>query len=408
MTILDNKRILLGITGGIAAYKSADLIRRLREQGAEVRVAMTSSAKELVTPLTFQALSGHQVLLDWEQQSSEFAMDHIALARWADIILIAPATADFMAKLAHGFASDILTTLCLAASSPIMLAPAMNQQMWKNVATQANKKLLMERGIALIGPAPGSQACGEEGMGRMLEPVDIIAALQFQFADKNLRGIRLLITAGPTREPIDPVRFISNHSSGKMGYALAAAAANAGAEVTLISGLVNLPCPARVERVCVDTAQQMYAAVIERIDGCEIFIAAAAVADYRCAETALQKIKKNTVQMQLTLVPNPDILAAVTLRENRPFTVGFAAETENLRENALKKLTQKHLDMIAANNVSAKDSGFNSDQNALLVLWPGGEIEFSLRAKTQLAEDLLQVVMQRYTMRPPHVGGVVA
>ena len=396
MSPLDKKHILLGVTGGIAAYKSAELIRRLREQGAEVRVAMTKAARELVTPLTFQALSGHQVLLSWEQQSSEFAMDHIALARWADMILIAPATADFMAKLAHGFASDILTTLCLAATAPIFIAPATNQQMWSNPATQANKNLLVERGLRLLGPAPGSQACGEEGIGRMLEPVEITAALGQAFSSRDLQGLRLLITAGPTQEPIDPVRYISNHSSGKMGYALAAAAAAAGAEVILVSGPVNLACPVGVQRIGVTTAQQMATAVMQHLDGCQIFIGAAAVADYHCVQVNAQKVKKSAAGIQLALVPNPDILALVTARKNPPFTVGFAAETENLRSNALQKLTQKHLDMIAANDVSGSDSGFNSDQNAILLLWSGGEQEFSKRPKTQLAADLLKLVVVHY------------
>ncbi|HVV69440.1 MAG TPA: bifunctional phosphopantothenoylcysteine decarboxylase/phosphopantothenate--cysteine ligase CoaBC [Gammaproteobacteria bacterium] len=396
MPTLNKKHILLGVTGGIAAYKSAEIIRRLREQGAEVRVVMTPAAKEFITPLTFQALSGHQVLSDWDQQSSAFAMDHIAEARWADIILVAPATADFMAKLAHGFAGDMLTTLCLAANAPIVIAPAMNQQMWSNPATWANKNLLLERGVRLLGPAAGSQACGEEGVGRMLEPAEITALLSEQFSCADLNGVQVMITAGPTQEPIDAVRYISNYSSGKMGYALAAAAAARGAEVLLISGPVNLPCPIGVKRICVETAQQMQDVVIQHIDTCEIFIASAAVADYRCAEVNTQKIKKNPAGIQLNLVPNPDILAQVAQRPNPPFTVGFAAETENLRSNALQKLAQKNLDMIAANDVSSSHAGFHADQNALLVLWSHGEEEFSLRPKTQLAADLLKLIIQRF------------
>lgn len=400
MSLLQNKHILLGISGGIAAYKSADLVRRLREAGAEVRVVMTEAAQELITPLTFQALSAYPVCVDWQQATSNFAMDHIALARWADVVLIAPATADCLAKLAHGLASDVLTTLCLATKAPLAVAPAMNQQMWQHPATQANVQCLLKRGVRLFGPGSGSQACGDEGLGRMLEPLQLVTELAGLFAGNDLQGLRFMVTAGPTQEAIDPVRYISNHSSGKMGYALAQAAANAGAEVTLISGPTQLCCPSKVTCVPVVTAEQMHAAVMARIAACDIFIAAAAVADYRCATVAGQKLKKSPGNLELTLTPNPDILAAVSKQTNPPFTVGFAAETENLAEHALQKLQAKHLDMIAANNVADPDTGFGSEQNALLVLWEGGQQEFSLRPKAQLAMDLLKLIVQRYRQVP--------
>jgi phosphopantothenoylcysteine decarboxylase/phosphopantothenate--cysteine ligase len=306
-----NKHILLGVTGGIAAYKSADLVRRLRDAGAEVRVVMTAAAQSLVAPLTFQALSGHKVLLDWEQPDSNFAMDHIALTRWADLILIAPTTADFMAKLAHGFASDVLSTLCLAADIPIILAPAMNQQMWQNPATQANKKRLLELGMQLLGPAEGSQACGDYGLGRMLEPGDIIQLLPSYLNSPILQGIQVVLTAGPTQEAIDPVRYLSNHSSGKMGYALAQVAVMLGAEVTLISGPTHLDCPYGIKRISVVTAQQMYDAVLSLVPQCDIFIAAAAVSDYKPVTVASQKMKKNSEALTLELESTSDILKAV-------------------------------------------------------------------------------------------------
>lgn len=396
---LQHKRILLGVTGGIAAYKSADLVRRLRDEGAEVRVAMTAASRDLVSPLTFQALSGHKVLLDWEQAESEFAMDHIALTRWADLILIAPTTADFMAKLAHGFASDVLSTLCLAAKIPIVLAPAMNQQMWQNAATQANKQQLQARGFQLLGPAEGSQACGDYGLGRMLEPQEIVKALPSFFQEPILKGTKVVITAGPTQEAIDPVRYLTNHSSGKMGYALAQVAANLGAEVILISGPTHLDCPYQVTRVPVVTAQQMYDAVMENIKSCTIFIAAAAVSDYKYADVKPQKMKKASHTLTLSLEQTPDILAAVGKLKKPPFTVGFAAETENLRTNALRKLKEKNLSMIVANDVSQAngDIGFNSDSNAVTVFLKNEEQVFSPRLKIELARDLWLFIAKFYT-----------
>lgn len=391
------KKILLGITGGIAAYKSADLVRRLRENGAEVRVVMTRTAQQFITPLTFHALSSYPVVTDDEKTQSEFAMDHIALARWADVILIAPATADFMAKLACGLADNILSTLCLASEVPIVIAPAMNQAMWKNSATQCNKNILLQRGVYFLDPAVGDQACGEKGAGRMQESLEILSGLAAIFKNKNaLQKMRFLITAGPTHEAIDPVRYLTNRSSGKMGYALAQAAASQGAHVTLISGTTVLDCPKDVTRVSVTTAQEMYQAVMENISQSDIFISTAAVADYRCDAISPQKIKKNGEPIQLSLVPNPDILRAVTSLKKPPFTVGFAAETENLRKNALQKLTVKKLDMMVANDVSNTDSGFDVDQNSLLVLWKDGEKVLPVQPKIQLAEKLLTLITRYY------------
>jgi phosphopantothenoylcysteine decarboxylase/phosphopantothenate--cysteine ligase len=396
---LSHKKILLGITGGIAAYKSADLVRRLGEAGASVRVVMTKSAEHFVAPLTFHALSGAAVLTE-DTAESAYAMDHIALARWCDLILIAPATADCMAKLACGLADNFLSTLCLASEVPLILAPAMNQGMWKNPATQHNQRILQQRGVHFLGPAVGEQACGEHGFGRMLEPSDIVTQIAQLFAGKTpdqvdaYRGIHFLITAGPTREAIDPVRYISNRSSGKMGYALAEAAAQKGASVTLISGPTALDCPSGVRRTEVTTAEEMQAAVMAEVAHCNIFIGTAAVSDYRAAKIAPQKWKKNNESLQLSLTRNPDILSAVAHRKNPPFTVGFAAETENLRENAQSKLDTKKLDMVIANQVSGTEGGFESDQNAVLVLWKEGEQDFPLQPKKQLAEKLLECMIR--------------
>lgn len=397
MTSITHKKILLIITGGIAAYKSADLLRQLKKSGAELRVIMTQSAQTFVTPLTFQALSGYPVLTDWRQQESDYAMDHIAVARWADIILIAPATADFMARLAHGLADDVATTLCLATDVPILLAPAMNQQMWQNAATQANYELLQKRKYTFIGPAEGEQACGELGFGRMEEPENIVLALE-KFFGKNqpLAGITVLITAGPTQEPIDPVRFISNHSSGKMGYAVAEAAINLGAKVILVSGPTFLKPPRGVQCFNVITAQEMYETVMEHVASCQIFIAVAAVGDYRVSLPQTKKMKKTGQSLTLNLQENPDIVATVAGLKNRPFIVGFAAETDNLEAHAQSKLQSKKLDMIAANLVAAAEGGFAAEDNALLLLWPQGRQVFSLRGKQQLAEDLWQQIIQCY------------
>lgn len=392
-------RILLGVTGGIAAYKSPDLVRRLIERGADVQVVMSRGAQQFVTALTFQAVSGKPVRTDLWDEAAEAAMGHIELARWADEIVVAPATAEFIAKLAHGFADDLLTTLCLASAASITVAPAMNRQMWANPATQANVRLLKERGIRILGPASGEQACGEVGAGRMLEPTriadEIFAALPVEGV---LKGLKLVITAGPTRECIDPVRFISNRSSGKMGYAVAEAAREAGAQVVLITGPVQIVSPPGVERIDVESAEQMLAAVQQHLAGADIFVAAAAVSDYRCSEVAREKIKKTSDTLTLSLARAPDVLATVGKSDKPPFLVGFAAETENVERNALAKLVSKNLDMIAANKVG-NGLGFDKDENALTVYWSGGKQELSLTSKAALARQLVAVIAQRYRNR---------
>ncbi len=393
------RKILLGVTGGIAAYKSPDLVRRLIERGAEVQVVMSRSAQQFVTPLTFQAVSGRPVRTDLWDESAEAAMGHIELARWADDIVIAPATAEFIARLAHGFAGDLLTTIALATSAPIVLAPAMNRLMWANPATQANVKLLKERGVRILGPASGEQACGEVGPGRMLEPSEIAAEL-FVDAPSNLalQGLKVVITAGPTRERIDPVRFISNRSSGKMGYAVAEAARDAGAKVVLVSGPVQIPVPRGIERIDVESAEQMLSAVEQAIVDADIFVSAAAVSDYRCAEIAGEKIKKTSDTMTLALTRAPDVLATIGRSAKPPFLVGFAAETENVERNALAKLAGKNLDMIAANKVG-DGLAFDKDDNALSVYWQGGKRELSLTSKSALARQLIEVIAERYRVR---------
>lgn len=396
MLELSNKHILLGVSGGIAAYKSAELVRRLREAGAEVRVVMTAGATQFITPLTLQALSGQPVRTAVFDAEAEAAMGHIELARWADAVLIAPASANTLARLALGLADDLLSTLCLATRAPLLVAPAMNQVMWEHSATQANLATLRERGVQICGPGIGGQACGEVGPGRMLEPPELVAALATRFISGALAGLRVLITAGPTREPIDPVRYISNRSSGKMGYAVAAAAAEAGARVTLVSGPVALLPPARVECIPVDTAAEMHAAVLARVKTCDLFIAAAAVADYRPQETAAHKLKKHAAAMQLGLQRTPDILAEVAALHPAPFTLGFAAETERLAEHARGKRMAKSLDMIAANLVNLPDQGFEADDNALTVYWEGGECALPRMSKTQLARELVAQVALRY------------
>lgn len=395
MKTLSHKRILLGVSGGIAAYKSADLVRRLRERGAEVQVVMTQGATEFVTPLTFQALSGRPVFTRLLDHDTEAGMGHIALARWADLIMIAPATANVIARLAQGLADDLLTTLCLAADIPLMLAPAMNQQMWQAAATQENIVKVANRGTEILGPAQGEQACGETGLGRMLEPADIVQAVENRFRTGLLSGTRILVTAGPTREAIDPVRFISNHSSGRMGFAVAHAAMEAGADVTLVSGPVSLEPPDRVRFIPVETAEQMQAQVLSELQQIDIFISAAAVADYRCVSVAQQKIKKGSNRISLELEKNADILAMVSGYRRRPFTVGFAAETEAVYENALVKLKDKGLDMIAANQVG-KGLGFNTEDNALEVLWHGGSISLGRLSKEKLARKLINIVADRF------------
>ena len=397
MQRLVNKRILLGVTGGIAAYKAADLVRRLQDAGAQVRVVMTQGACEFITPLTMQALSGHPVHTTLLDPAAEAAMGHIELARWADLVLIAPASANFMARLAHGHGNDLLSTLCLATGAPIAIAPAMNQQMWADTSTQKNLLILQEKGIHVFGPGSGSQACGDVGAGRMLEPLEIIQQAAEVFDYSLLTGKHVVITAGPTREAIDPVRYITNKSSGKMGFALAEAAAEAGARVTLIAGPVNLPTPNRVDRIDVVRAVDMYETCMEVVEtGCDVFIATAAVADYRPTVTADHKIKKSTEEIHLTLVKNPDIVASVAEHNKRPFTVGFAAETQDVMAYAQGKLVNKKLDMIATNDVSGSNAGFNSDNNALTVIWPGGHKVLPLASKTQIAKQLIELIAIRY------------
>jgi phosphopantothenoylcysteine decarboxylase/phosphopantothenate--cysteine ligase len=396
---LNNRRVLLAVCGGIAAYKSAELLRELQNHGAEVRVLMTRGAQEFITPLTLQALSGqpvHHSLLDEE---AERGMGHIELARWADLIVIAPATADCMARLAAGRADDLLSTVVLASAAPLLLAPAMNQQMWRAEATQANLATLLERGAHIAGPDSGIQACGDLGPGRMLEPELIAAQASEMFTSRALEGLRVVITAGPTREPLDPVRYISNHSSGRMGYALARAAAEAGARVDLVSGPVAIAAPERVEKHSVTTAEEMLERCMELISGCDIFIACAAVADYRPAALAPQKIKKSSDEITLTLKRNPDIVASVSALQNRPFTVGFAAETEKLREHALGKLNRKGLDLIVANDVSDSRIGFNSESNAALLLWPGAERSIELCSKDVLAGIVIAQIAELIAAR---------
>jgi phosphopantothenoylcysteine decarboxylase / phosphopantothenate---cysteine ligase len=388
-------RILLGVTGGIAAYKSAELVRRLRDRGAEVQVVMTAGARQFVTPLTFQALSGRPVRTDLWDDAAEAAMGHIELARWADQVLIAPASADFLARLAHGLAGDLLTTLCLATDAPLSVAPAMNRLMWANAATQANVALLRSRGVTVLGPAEGDQACGETGPGRMLEPAELLDALAPQGAAKRvLAGLKVMITAGPTRERIDPVRFITNRSSGKMGFAVAEAAGKAGAEVVLVSGPVNVATPPGVRRVDVETAEQMMNAVDEHLADTDIFIAAAAVSDYRPVQCASEKIKKTSDSLTLALSRTTDILATVAARAPRPFVVGFAAETQNVERNALAKLEGKRLDMIAANQVG-DNLAFDCEDNALTVYWPGGKQDLGRGPKRQLAAALVSLIAER-------------
>jgi len=393
--MLTNKKVLLGIGGGIAAYKSADLIRRLKERGADVRVIMTQSAMEFITPLTIQALSGNPVASDLLDPAAEAAMGHIELARWADVVLLAPATANLIARINAGMANDLLTTTCLATSAPVIVCPAMNQQMYQNITTQENIANLARKGLIIWQPASGNQACGEVGPGRMQEPTAMAEQLVQFFGPKSLCGHNVLITAGPTREAIDPVRYISNHSSGKMGYSLAQAAAEMGAKVTLVSGPVNLATPPGVTRIDVDSAQQMLEAVMGQVEQHDIFIGCAAVADYRIAAVADQKIKKSAEQMQLALVRNPDILAAVAQHAIRPFTVGFAAETNDVEQYARGKLQRKKLDMIAANDVSIQGLGFNADSNALQVFWQDGSQQLPATDKLTLARQLLTLIEQQ-------------
>jgi phosphopantothenoylcysteine decarboxylase/phosphopantothenate--cysteine ligase len=398
MSISSNPNIILGVTGGIAAYKSPELVRRLRERGAEVQVIMTPSAEKLVSPTVFQAVSDRPVRGDlWDEEAGE-AMSHIELARWADLVVVAPATANIMSQLAAGTASGLLTTLCLATKAPLVIAPAMNQAMWKHPATQSNFELLSGRGVRFIGPAEGEQACGDVGPGRMVEPSEIAARLfseQLSAVSGLFDGLQVLLTAGPTREPIDPVRYISNRSSGKMGFAMAAAAAEAGARVTLVAGPVKLPTPANVERVDVETAAEMREATRTRASDADIYIGAAAISDYRPAAVEAQKIKKRSERLQLDLVKTNDVLAEIAALKTGPFTVGFAAETERLEEFARGKLNDKNLDMIVGNLV-CDDLCFDRDDNSVVVLWSDGQQEFPRTSKTELARRLVSLIAGRY------------
>lgn len=401
-------RILVGVTGGIAAYKAAELVRLLTKAGHQVQVVMTRGAEAFVTPLTFQALSGKAARTSLLDAEAEAGMGHIELAKWAQRVIVAPASADFMARLAAGMADDLLTTVCSATQAPIALVPAMNQAMWSNHRTQRVVQLLQDdKQICLWGPASGQQACGDNGPGRMLEPEHIMLALEQSQAQADsprnglLEGKRLVITAGPTQEPIDPVRFISNHSSGKMGYALAEAARDAGAGVTLISGPVSLAAPQNVDVRAVTTAQQMLDATVAAVgEGCDVFIATAAVADYRPQDCANDKIKKSATEMTLALVRNPDTLATVAALTNAPFTVGFAAETTDVAAYARKKMRDKRLDMIVANDVSAPGLGFNSDNNAVTVFTSDGEHNIGPFAKQQVARELIALIAPRLTNTP--------
>ena len=393
---MQGKRILLGVTGGIAAYKSPDLVRRLRDRGAEVQVVMTASAREFVTPLTFQAVSGRAVRTDLWDPAAEAAMGHIELARWAELVLIAPASAGFLARLASGQADDLLTTLCLATEAPIAVAPAMNRVMWSNPATCANVATLQQRGVQMFGPAEGDQACGEVGAGRMLEPTELADRSAGLLLGKGpLHGHRVLITAGPTRERIDPVRFISNRSSGKMGFAVAQAAREAGAEVVLVAGPVSLPTPVGVRRVDVESAADMLTAVLREVAGTDIFISTAAVADYRPAAPVEQKIKKTSDTLDVAMERTVDVLATVAARPERPFVVGFAAETESVEQHARTKLMKKNLDMIAANEVG-HDKAFDCEDNQLVVLWRNGREDLGSASKLTLARRLISLIARSF------------
>ncbi len=404
--IFTDKHILLGLCGGIAAYKICELVRLLRKQGADVRVVMTSAATQFITPLTLQALSGHPVLSELLDSETEAAMDHISLARWADIVLIAPATANFIAKLSVGLADDLLSTLCLAAECPVFIAPAMNQAMWRKPVLQENVARLTRYGIKILGPDSGEQACGEVGQGRLLEPEVLFDSIAAFFKSTpidalSLAGLRFLISAGPTREPLDPVRFISNRSSGKMGFALAIAAAGLGAEVTLVTGPVSLSVPSNMRVIHVETAQQMYDVVIAEATSHQIYIGAAAVADYTPVAVAPRKIKKQAESSSIILQKTKDILAAVAaLTEHRPFTVGFAAETHELERYAQAKLIEKNADMIAANHVGDGVGGFDSEYNALTVFWRDKarlcKTHFSMADKLDIAKQLIELIYQQW------------
>jgi phosphopantothenoylcysteine decarboxylase/phosphopantothenate--cysteine ligase len=392
-------RVLLGVTGGIAAYKSPDLVRRLIERGADVQVVMTAAAKRFVSPMTFQAVSGRPTRSDLWDDTAEAAMGHIELARWAQVVLIAPASADFLARLAGGRADDLLCTLCVATEAPIMLAPAMNRVMWANKATQANVETLIARGIRILGPGSGNQACGEIGAGRMWEPIHLAETLLAPPVNAGLlAGLNVLITAGPTRERLDPVRYLTNRSSGKMGFAVAEAAREAGAHVTVVTGPVHLQTPVGVTRINVESARDMYAAVHRQVGDADIFIAAAAVADFQPVTVAKQKIKKQGGSVKLELEPAPDIIKSVADMAKRPFVVGFAAETNDVEDNARIKLKRKKLDMIAANEVG-DGIAFDCEDNALTVIWPGGKMDVPRGPKIDVARELIALIAKR--LPPP-------
>jgi phosphopantothenoylcysteine decarboxylase/phosphopantothenate--cysteine ligase len=395
MSELQGRKVLLGVTGSIAAYKSPDIVRRLKEQGAEVRVVLTASAEKLVSPTVFHAVSGEEVRGDIWDEKAEAAMGHIELAKWADTILIAPATANVIAQLAAGSAENLLTTLVLASEAELALSPSMNQAMWNDPATQANCDLLRKRNAVFIGPASGEQACGDVGLGRMSEPVDIVNRLRRGGKAGPLEGLKVVITAGPTREPIDPVRFVSNRSSGKMGFAVARAAVEAGARVTLVAGPVHLSTPPAVERIDTETTQQMFDAAMAQIPDADIYIGAAAISDYRPSAPAKHKIKKSADIFELKMVKSPDLLAEVAALEGGPFAVGFAAETEKLEEHAILKLERKKIDMIIANLVGA-NLCFDADENEVVVLWPGGRQPFPKSTKQELARQLVECIASRY------------
>ncbi len=407
MQILQGKKILLGISGGIAAYKTPELVRRLKDKGADVRVVMTEGAKAFITPLTLQAVSANAVADSLLDTQAELAMGHIELAKWADFILIAPATADVIAKISAGLANDLLTTLCLATAAPVAIAPAMNQQMWHNPATQNNINTLSTWGYTFFGPGAGEQACGDIGLGRMLDVDELVDLTCQQISalhnnetntpkEQPLAGQKWLITAGPTREAIDPVRYISNHSSGKMGFAIASAAQQLGAEVTIISGPVSLATPTHCHKISVTSAIDMHQQAMTLATEANVFVACAAVADYRIDTIANEKIKKSHDTMQLNLVKNPDIVADVAALTNKPFTVGFAAETQDIEHYARGKLARKNLDMIAANNVAESGQGFNSDDNALTVFTANDEKVLPLTSKSELAKQLVQHIQQKF------------
>ncbi len=399
MKILSGRRVILGISGGIAAYKCAGLVRRLRDQGAQVRVVMTDAAMQFITPLTLQALSGNPVSSDLFDAAAEAAMGHIELGQWADLVILAPATADLIARIAAGMANDLVTALSLATAAPVAIVPAMNQQMYRANATQANIQLLHSRGFLLWGPDSGSQACGDFGPGRMLEPAAIVTLVSthFAFNHPDLQGLNIAITAGPTREALDPVRFITNHSSGKMGFAIAQAAARRGAEVTLIAGPVHLSTPPGVRRIDIVSALEMQKAVQETALKQDVFISCAAVADYRAEYLAAEKIKTQSDRITFGMIKNPDIVAMVAaMTENRPFVVGFAAETQEMEKYARHKMVQKNLDLICANNISLSGHGFNSDSNALHLFWPNGEKQLPYSQKLLLSQRLLSEIIRLY------------